>query len=102
MTPSYFGAYTIIAMSNRGTKSTATTVRTIRARVTRGVLTPIEPLDLPEGSEVDVTVASTVSDEDIAASRAAAGGWKGTIDADTLIRNIDEDRLIVTRPTPRL
>jgi len=73
-------------MSHRGTRSTATTVRTI----------------LPEGSEVDVMVTSTVSDKDIAASRAAAGGWKGTIDADTLMRNIYEDRLIVTRPTPRL
>lgn len=77
-------------------------MRTLRARVTRGVLAPIEPLDLPEGSEVDITVASSVSDEDIAASRAAAGGWKGTIDADALIRNIHDDRLIATRPPPRL
>ena len=32
----------------------------------------------------------------------SAGGWKGTIDADELIKNIYADRLISTRPEPRL
>ncbi|MFI5399166.1 MAG: antitoxin family protein [Candidatus Binatia bacterium] len=76
--------------------------RTIRARVTHGMLAPAEPLDLPDGSEVEVTVATSPSEADLAASRAAAGGWKGKVDADTLIRNIYADRLIQTRPVPRL
>lgn len=76
--------------------------RTIRARVTRGMLAPVEPLDLPDGSEVEVTVATGLSDADVAASRAAAGGWKGKVDAEELIRDIYADRLIQTRPVPRL
>jgi hypothetical protein len=36
------------------------------------------------------------------AFRRAFGSWKGTIDAEKLIHNIYEDRLIYTRPEPRL
>lgn len=76
--------------------------RTVRARVTHGMLAPVEPLDLPDGSEVEVTVSTTPSAADLAASRAAAGGWKGKVDAETLIRDIYADRLLQTRPVPRL
>ncbi len=76
--------------------------RTIRAWVTRGNLAPLEPLDLPDGSEVDLTVATVPSADDIAASRAAAGGWNGKIDAEALIRDICADRLLHTRAGPRL
>ncbi len=76
--------------------------RTVRARVTSGMLAPLEPLDLPDGSEVEVTVATGPSAEDVAAFRSAAGAWRGTVDADALIRNIYEDRLLQTRPVPRL
>jgi predicted DNA-binding antitoxin AbrB/MazE fold protein len=76
--------------------------RTVRARVRGGLLAPVEPLDLPDGSEVEVTVATGPSEADIAASRAAAGGWKGKVDAEALIRHIYADRLIQTRPVPRL
>jgi hypothetical protein len=34
--------------------------------------------------------------------RASAGGWKGLIDAEELKRNIYADRLISTRPEPKL
>jgi hypothetical protein len=36
------------------------------------------------------------------ALKATAGAWKGLIDAETLKRNIYEDRLIDTRPVPKL
>lgn len=75
---------------------------TIRARVKSGVLEPLDKVDLPEGKEVAVTIVRVVSSEDREAFRCAAGGWKGTIDADTLIRNIYADRLLSTRPEPRL
>ena len=88
--------------SRRASNERIAAPRTIRARVTRGVLTPLEPLDLPDGSEVDVTVAASPNEDDIAASRAAAGGWRGKIDADTLLRDIYADRLVQTRPVPRL
>ncbi len=76
--------------------------RRIRARVTRGMLAPVEPLDLPDGSEVDVTLETGPSAADVAAFRNAEGAWRGTIDADVLIRNVYEDRSLNTRPVPRL
>jgi hypothetical protein len=36
------------------------------------------------------------------ALKATAGAWKNLIDAETLKRNIYEDRLIDTRPVPKL
>ncbi len=36
------------------------------------------------------------------ALRRAAGAWNGLVDADALIANIYADRLIATRPLPRL
>ena len=75
---------------------------TIRARVNRGILEPLEKIDLPEGKEVLITIVATSPAPDLEAFRRSAGGWKGTVDADTLIRNIYSDRLILTRPEPRL
>ena len=76
--------------------------KTIRARITRGVLEPLERVELPEGKEVTVTIVDVPTQADIEASRGAAGGWKGLVDAEALIRNIYCDRLVHTRPEPRL
>ncbi len=76
--------------------------RTIRARVKGGTLEPLDRLDLPEGKEVMVTIVESPSDLDGEAFRRSAGGWAGTIDAEALIRNIYADRLLSTRPEPRL
>jgi predicted DNA-binding antitoxin AbrB/MazE fold protein len=75
---------------------------TIRARVKGGLLEPLETLNLPEGKEVTVTILDVPSARDVDAFRRSAGGWKGTIDAEELIKNIYADRLISTRPEPRL
>jgi len=75
---------------------------TIRARVKGGVLEPLEKLDLPEGEEVLITVVETPTSADREAFERSFGGWKGTIDADKLKRDIYEDRLISTRPEPKL
>jgi predicted DNA-binding antitoxin AbrB/MazE fold protein len=75
---------------------------TIRARMKGGMLEPLETLDLPEGKEVTVTILDVPSETDMQAFRRAAGGWKGTIDAEELIKTIYADRLISTRPEPRL
>jgi predicted DNA-binding antitoxin AbrB/MazE fold protein len=74
----------------------------IRVRVGRGVLELLENVDLPEGTEMTITLLDVPSNEDREAFRRAAGRRKGHVDADTLIRNIYEDRLISTRPAPRL
>jgi predicted DNA-binding antitoxin AbrB/MazE fold protein len=74
----------------------------IRVRVGRGVLELLDPLDLPEGTEVTVTIREVSTPEDREAFRRAAGGWKGTVDAEALITNIYAGRVISTRPAPRL
>ena len=76
--------------------------RTIRALVKKGLLKPLEEADLPEGKEVTLTIVKVPSERDFDAFVRSAGGWKGTIDAEVLIRNIYADRLISTRPEPRL
>ena len=75
---------------------------TIRARVNRGLLVPLEKIALPEGKEVTVTISGMSSAEDVEAFRRSAGTWKGTVDAEKLIRNIYNDRLVTTRSKPRL
>lgn len=75
---------------------------TIRAKVKNGLLEPLERIDLPEGTEVAVTILGTTEKLDPDAFLRAAGSWKGKIDAEGLIRNIYADRLISTRPEPRL
>ena len=71
---------------------------TVRARVKAGMLELLENVDLPEGTEVTVTIVDEPSPTDREAFRRAAGGWKETVDADTLINNIYESRLLSTRP----
>ena len=75
---------------------------TIRARVWRGMLELLEKIDLPEGTEVSVTILETPTTKSADGLRRSAGGWKGLIDAEKLIENIYADRLISTRPVPRL
>jgi predicted DNA-binding antitoxin AbrB/MazE fold protein len=75
---------------------------TFRARVRGGMLEPIDRIELPEGEEVTVTIIDLPSARDLTAFARARGGWRGTVDADALIRNIYESRLVSTRPEPRL
>ena len=75
---------------------------TVRARVKRGMLELLEKVDLPEGKEVSVTILETPSPRSADGLRRSAGSWKGLIDAEKLIENIYNDRLISTRPVPRL
>jgi predicted DNA-binding antitoxin AbrB/MazE fold protein len=83
-------------------KRRKTMAGTIRARMKGGMLEPLETLDLPEGKEVTVTILDVPSARDVDAFRRSAGGWKGTIDAEELIKNIYADRMISTRSEPRL
>jgi predicted DNA-binding antitoxin AbrB/MazE fold protein len=76
--------------------------RIIRARAKRGIFEPLEPVTVADGTEVMVTIPEELSPEDIEAFHHSAGSWQGTIDAEKLIRDIYNDRLISTRPPPRL
>ena len=74
-----------------------------RARYSKGVLEPLEELDLEEGAEVSVSIEETPSPKhDPEAMRAGAGGWVGQHDPDELIRTIYESRITGSREPPDL
>jgi predicted DNA-binding antitoxin AbrB/MazE fold protein len=74
-----------------------------RARFSHGMLEPLDAVDLKEGEEVKVIIVERPKGKGmLEALRASAGGWKGLIDAEELKRNIYADRLISTRPEPKL
>ena len=63
--------------------------RTVRARITHGMLAPNEPLDLPEGSEVELTVTTTAGKEGtVDAIRATSGAWADLLDCEEFERSI--------------
>ena len=81
----------------------AVMAKEIRARFSKGVIEPLEAVDLQEGEEVRVIIPERPAGKGmIEALRASAGGWKGLVDAEALKRNIYADRLISTRPEPKL
>lgn len=76
--------------------------KTARARFSKGVIKPLEKVDLEEGKEITVIIVEFPSKSKLEAFRKSAGAWKGTIDAEKLIENIYSDRLLSTRGEPRL
>ena len=75
----------------------------IRARFSKGVIEPLEKVDLEEGKEIDVIIFSISKGKRILeVLRSTAGGWRNLIDAEELERNMYADRLISNRPTPKL
>ena len=71
----------------------------VRARYADGVLTPLEPLDLEEGTEVEVSVDRALGrPESHDAILAAAGGWSELGDWDAFKRIIYDARLTGSRP----
>ena len=78
-------------------------VKEFRTRFSHGVLEPLDAVDLKEGEEVKVIIVERPQGKGmLEALRASAGGWKELIDAEELKRNIYADRLISTRPEPKL
>lgn len=75
---------------------------TIKARFSKGMLRPMEPLSLREGDEVTLTIATPGTSADPGWLEHTAGGWAGLIDAEALKRGIYESRLLATRPEARL
>ena len=74
-------------------------IGSVKAKFEDGVLKPSERLEMEDGAEVEVTVTNRrITAEDVKASTATAGAWKGKFDAESVIREIYEDRLAGTRP----
>jgi len=76
--------------------------RPIRARFSGGVLEPLEPLALEEGQEVFVRITVSKGKASPDWLERSAGSWAGLVDAEKLICDIYESRLLQTRPVPKL
>jgi hypothetical protein len=76
---------------------------TFRARMKHGHLELLDNVDIPEDTEVSVTIIDTSRKGDADAFKRSAGSWKDTVDADALIDTIYADRSRPSdRPVPRL
>ena len=74
--------------------------KTIKARFKKGMIEPLEKLDLSEGEELLVTIKELPREDRFEKSM---GGWKGTIDCEQLIKDIYESRrLSAKRPAVKL
>ena len=74
--------------------------KTIRARFSNGLIEPLEKVEIPDGKEITVTIIDIPSVSNDYPFKRAAGGWRGTINADELIERIYSDRTILTRQAP--
>ncbi len=69
-----------------------------RARFSKGVLEPLEAIDLEEGAEVSMSIEETPEPKhDPEAMRTGAGGWVGQHDPAELKRMIYEARITGSR-----
>lgn len=83
-------------------KGETTMRRTVKAKFSRGVITPLEKIDIEEGKEIIITITEPPPKARLDAFKRSAGAWKGTVDAEALIENIYGDRLLSTREEPRI
>ena len=72
---------------------------TIRAHIKNGRIEPLEPVELPEGREVQVVIPDREKDFDRFLS--SFGGWKGLLDFDAFEAARQESRKL-TRLEVRL
>jgi predicted DNA-binding antitoxin AbrB/MazE fold protein len=77
--------------------------KTIRAKYSKGVIRPLEKVDIEEGKEITVTIIEfPMPVKKDSGLEGTAGGWKGLVNADELKENIYAARLISTRPGVKL
>ncbi len=72
----------------------------VKARFSKGVLTPLEPLNLEEGEEVMVSIDTKPQlsyEERLKITMSAAGGWVGSHDPEELKRMLYQARITGSR-----
>lgn len=79
-----------------------TKATTIKARYSKGVIEPLEEVDIAEGKEVTINIVEAPPEYQGNDFEKSAGGWRGTIDAEKLIKDIYADRLVSIRQKPKL
>ena len=78
-------------------------IESIKARYSKGVIVPMEALDIEEGADLSITIdiRPPLSDEErINLTKSAAGSWKGSGDPGELKRTLYEARLRGSRVQP--
>ncbi len=71
---------------------------TFKARFSKGVIKPLEKLEIEEGKELTITITEIPGKAEIEDPLDVTfGGWAGLIDAEELKKNIYADRLVSTR-----
>ena len=70
---------------------------TVRARVKCGHLELLEKVDIPDNTEVWVTIIETPGARSADGLRRSAGGWKGLIDTDWVIHHLNDNTDVITR-----
>ena len=76
-------------------------IESVKARYSRGVIVPMEALDIEEGADLSITIdiRPPLSDEErIELTKSAAGSWKGSGDPAEMKRMLYEARLRGSRP----
>ena len=72
----------------------------IRAKVLRGMIKPLEKLNLEDRKEITITIKETPLEDRF---EKAMGGWKETINCEQLIKDIYKNRrLSAGRPEVKL
>ena len=72
---------------------------TIRAHIKNGRIEPLEPVALPEGTEVEVVIPDR--GKDLERFMSSFGGWRGLLDFDAFEAGRRESRKL-THPQVRL
>ena len=72
---------------------------TIRAHIKNGRIEPVEAVNLPEGTEVEVVIPEAPGDME--AFWSSFGSWKGLLDFDAFEAGRQESRKL-SRAVPRL
>ena len=73
--------------------------KTLRGTYYAGRIELFEPLELPEGSELVVSVTTEESANAVAdATAASAGAWTDLLDCEAFEKEVYENRLLSTRP----
>jgi predicted DNA-binding antitoxin AbrB/MazE fold protein len=71
----------------------------IRARYHEGKIEPLEPLELPEGSELLVTVTPAADGHSTGdATASTAGAWRELLDCRAFEEDVYATRLLNSRP----
>jgi len=89
----------VIQTPYTGQEERRTPLATIRAHIKNGRIEPLEPVELPEGSEVEVVIPDR--GKDFARFDASFGGWRDILDFDAFEAGRQESRKL-TRPVPPL